>query len=102
MTQDNKGQTQMTNPPADESKLKESAPKVKLVKVKVLEPIRVDDPDHPGQTKITPIGTIVELPESQVKELEKPIQGQYAFSGERHDVDKDIARHQIVRVQRVS
>lgn len=103
MTQDNTGQTQMTNPPGEKPKDPEAPKKaVKMVKVKVMHPIRVPDPQFPGQDTTAKLGSVIELPEETVKELEKPIEGTYAFSGERHQVDGDVARHQIKRVERVS
>lgn len=51
-------------------------------------------------SKMTKVGEVLKVSESQARDLCKPLKGAYAFSGERYLADGDVKHHDLTRARR--
>lgn len=97
---------QLVNPPTGQTKMvSPQKPGQKTYKIVALRPFQVGEIHWKegrvdrDETRIVAVGEIVEVSKEQAKDLCKPIKGSYAFSGERHNADRDVTRHDLSRAR---
>lgn len=103
-----KQEAKLVNPPK-ETHMVAKGSTVRMVKVVALKPFQVGKltRDAGGEiledtTRIVQVGEMVQVTEKQAQDLLKPMQGAYSFSGERHNVDGDVTRHDMTRARRAT
>ena len=73
---------------------KQNANKTKLVKIRALRTIRVNNQEHPRDS-------IVEVTEKEAEEFCKPIEGSFNFEGEREGEQSKTDFQKILRAERI-
>lgn len=97
-------ETQMQNPPKSETKMvAKGGRKIRVVALREFYIENLDRDQHGNvlvdNSKLVMPGQMVEVSENQARDLIKQIHGPYAFSGERHLKDGDIATHSGARAR---